>query len=162
MPSYLHLPLDLGGFKPRFSCAQRGPEDPLYRVGLCGGISPTQRDQLFRSVVPAASHPALCKERKDGAPLCPGGIGKSRTKVGTRRPCATPKSYFHKFYFHPVLLTYEFIAGAMYRAKVQRVGRIFLQLLAKPHDVVIDGARGGVVLVSPDLIQEFFAGDHAL
>src|SRR6476646_6638276 len=54
----------------------------------------------------------------------------------------------------------EFIPHPMHRAEVYRTGGILLQLLPKLKDVIVYGPGRGVILVSPDFIQEFVPADH--
>jgi hypothetical protein len=39
---------------------------------------------------------------------------------------------------------------------------VFLQFLAQFEDVIIHGAGGWVIVVSPDLVEKFIARDYAL
>jgi hypothetical protein len=41
------------------------------------------------------------------------------------------------------------------------ISRIVLQFLSKLEDVIVDSAGAGVVLVSPDFVQEFIPADHS-
>src|SRR3954454_348043 len=45
----------------------------------------------------------------------------------------------------------------MYRARW-----VFLQLLAEFQDVIVDGAGGWIILISPHLVQQFIAADDSL
>src|SRR5580698_4954103 len=54
-------------------------------------------------------------------------------------------------------LLYEFVAHSMHGAEVRRVRGISLQLLSQLQNVIINRTSGGVVLISPDLIQQFVA-----
>src|SRR5690242_13880941 len=42
------------------------------------------------------------------------------------------------------------------------VGGVFLQLLTQFQDVVVDGSGRGVIVVSPNLVQQFIARDNPL
>src|SRR5277367_1161440 len=55
----------------------------------------------------------------------------------------------------------EFVTGAVHGQKVSRVRGIGFQFLPQAEDVVVDGASGGIVLVAPHFVQQFFAGNHA-
>src|SRR5271157_6492888 len=46
--------------------------------------------------------------------------------------------------------------------EVHRIGRIFLQLLPQAKHVRINGAGGGVIVVSPHFVEQFSAGHHAI
>src|SRR5215831_8684090 len=46
--------------------------------------------------------------------------------------------------------------------KAHRVVRFFLQLLAQAQHVCIDGARGGIVVVTPCLAEQLGAGDDPI
>src|SRR6516162_6995471 len=56
----------------------------------------------------------------------------------------------------------ELITHTMYRAKVYRARWVFLQFLAKFQNVIVDGARGWIVLVPPDFVQQFVTADYAV
>lgn len=58
---------------------------------------------------------------------------------------------------HKSALNSEAIADAVHRKKVDGTCRFPLQLLAKLQDVVVHRARAGVVLISPDLVQQLIA-----
>src|SRR6476660_3384365 len=57
---------------------------------------------------------------------------------------------------------YKFVAHAVDRSEVYRIGRIFLQLLSQLQNVIVHGARGGIILIAPDFIQQFVAGNYSL
>src|SRR5438128_3248519 len=57
---------------------------------------------------------------------------------------------------------YELIAYTVHGAKMYRVGGIALQFLAQFEDVIVHGAGRRIVVVSPDLVQQFIASDDAL
>src|SRR5215469_5520263 len=48
----------------------------------------------------------------------------------------------------------------MYRSKVHGIGEFRLKLLSQSQDVSVDGARAGVVLIAPDLIQKGTARNY--
>ena len=50
----------------------------------------------------------------------------------------------------------------MDRSEVYRIGRIFLQLLSQLQNVIVHGARGRIILIAPDFIQQFVAGNYSL
>src|SRR5271165_5417015 len=56
----------------------------------------------------------------------------------------------------------KLVACAVYCPEVRRIGRIFLQLLAEAEHVCIDSASGGIVVVTPHLVQQFGTRDHAI
>src|SRR5271154_2114017 len=60
------------------------------------------------------------------------------------------------------ILANELVAHAMYGAEVYWTGRITLQFLAKLQNVIVPGAGGGIILVSPHLVQQFVTADHAV
>jgi len=56
----------------------------------------------------------------------------------------------------------KLVAHAVNRPEVYRIGWVLLQLLPQFQNVVVDGARGRIILVAPDFIQQFVARNHAL
>jgi hypothetical protein len=48
---------------------------------------------------------------------------------------------------------YKLITYFVYGAKVQGIHRVLLELLPKPENMVVHGARRGIALVTPDLIE---------
>src|SRR5215472_644777 len=52
-------------------------------------------------------------------------------------------------------LTHELISHSVHRTEVDRARGVFLQFLAEFQDMVIHGASGRIVLVSPNLVQQF-------
>jgi hypothetical protein len=48
----------------------------------------------------------------------------------------------------------------MHGLEVNGTGGIRLEFLTQPQNVVIDCAGGGIVLESPDLVQQFVPRDH--
>src|SRR5262249_50621677 len=61
-----------------------------------------------------------------------------------------------------LFLGYELITCTVNGPEVYRVSRILFQLLAQLEDMVIDRPGRGVMLISPDRIEQLLAGDHAL
>ena len=55
----------------------------------------------------------------------------------------------------------EFVPRAVHGKKITRICRIGLQLLPQAEHVVIHGSRGGIILVAPHFIQQFFAGNNS-
>src|SRR4029077_2416983 len=58
--------------------------------------------------------------------------------------------------------TNELISHSVYRPEVYRARWVFLQFLAEFQNVIVDGSRGGIILVSPDFVQQFVAADNPL
>src|SRR5271166_902010 len=56
----------------------------------------------------------------------------------------------------------KLVACAVDCPEVHRVGRIFLQLLAQAKHVCVDGPSGGIVVITPDFVEQFGARDHAI
>src|SRR5271154_747873 len=56
----------------------------------------------------------------------------------------------------------EFVSGAMHGEEMTGIGWVKLQLLPKFEDLIVYAARGGVVVVSPDIGEQFFSGDDTL
>jgi hypothetical protein len=54
----------------------------------------------------------------------------------------------------------EFVTDAMYGLEVNGMGGIPLEFLSQSQDLVIDGAGAGVIIKTPDLVQEFVPRDH--
>src|ERR1700752_2293257 len=52
----------------------------------------------------------------------------------------------------------KFVSGAVHGHQKTRRGRIRLQLLAQAKHVIVDGSGGGIILIAPDLVEQFFAG----
>ena len=50
----------------------------------------------------------------------------------------------------------------MYRPEVYGLCGIALQLLAKSKNMIVHGAGGGMILVSPHFLQQFIATNHAI
>src|SRR5579859_2056180 len=50
----------------------------------------------------------------------------------------------------------------MYGEEVARIGWVKLQFLPKFENLVVDAARGGIVVVTPDVSEELFARDNTL
>src|ERR1051326_4944740 len=59
-------------------------------------------------------------------------------------------------------LRHEFIPGIVDRHKMNRAGRILLQLLAEVQDVGIHRTRGRIGVVTPYVVQELIAGNNPL
>jgi hypothetical protein len=49
----------------------------------------------------------------------------------------------------------------MHGAKMDGSRRVAFEFLTQPQDVIVYGARTGIVFVSPDLIKQFVAGNNA-
>ena len=58
-------------------------------------------------------------------------------------------------------LGYELVARAMHGAKMDGSRRVAFKFLTQPQDVIVYGARTGVVFVSPDFIKQLVAGNNA-
>src|SRR5437879_2228469 len=58
--------------------------------------------------------------------------------------------------------TNELIPHSVYRPESHRARWVFLQFLAEFQNVIIHGSRRGIILVSPDLVQQFVAADDPL
>src|SRR5208337_4222590 len=56
----------------------------------------------------------------------------------------------------------KLVACAVDCPEVHRIGRIFLQFLPQAKHVRINGAGGGVIVVSPHFVEQFSAGHHAI
>ena len=56
----------------------------------------------------------------------------------------------------------ELVAHPMYCAEVYWFGDIALQFLAKSENMIVHGAGGRIILVSPHFFQQFLAADHAI
>src|SRR5271165_6006747 len=56
----------------------------------------------------------------------------------------------------------KLVACAVYCPEVHRIGRIFLQFLAQAQHVCINGASGGIVVVTPHLVQQLGTRNHAV
>jgi hypothetical protein len=59
-----------------------------------------------------------------------------------------------------VALSHEPIAGSVYGQKVLWLFWIGFQLLAKTYQVRIHGTRGGVILVTPNILQQAIAAQR--
>ena len=55
----------------------------------------------------------------------------------------------------------EAIANTTHRLQKDRLGRIVFNLTAQPHHKVVDGARIRILVDSPNLLQQFLAGNDA-
>src|SRR5436190_10462064 len=55
---------------------------------------------------------------------------------------------------------HEAITDAAYRQEVTRRGRIILDVAPQTHDEVVDGARVGVFVHTPHVLENGFAGDR--
>jgi hypothetical protein len=55
------------------------------------------------------------------------------------------------------IANHKLIASPVNSQEEARIGGVRLKSLPKTENVVVDGASGGIVLVSPDLIEKFFA-----
>jgi hypothetical protein len=60
----------------------------------------------------------------------------------------------------PTVFENEFVTNTMHGLEVNGTGRIWLEFLAQPQNVVINRASAGIIFKAPDLIQEFVPGDH--
>ena len=58
-------------------------------------------------------------------------------------------------------LGHELVARTMHGAKMDGSRRITFEFLTQPQDVIVYGARTGIVFVSPDFIKQFVAGNNA-
>ena len=56
----------------------------------------------------------------------------------------------------------ELVSGAMHGEEMTGIGWVKLQFLPKFEDLIVDAARGGVVVVTPDISEQFFAGNDSL
>ncbi len=50
----------------------------------------------------------------------------------------------------------------MYRPEVYWFGEIALQFLANSKNIIVNGACGRIILISPHFFQQFVAADHAI
>ena len=50
----------------------------------------------------------------------------------------------------------------MHSPKMHGIRRIGLQLLAELQDMIVNRARGRIILIAPDFIQQFIARDDTL
>src|SRR5678815_469324 len=57
-------------------------------------------------------------------------------------------------------LQHEFVSNAMYSLDVYGARRIRFKLGAQTGDVVVHGSSDGIGIQSPNLIQQFVAGDN--
>src|SRR5271170_1399222 len=76
---------------------------------------------------------------------------------GAEKVCATGSDEGAK-----AISANELVTHSVHSAEVYRTGRVALQLLAKLQDMVVDGAGGRIILVSPDLVQQFVPADDAV
>ena len=60
------------------------------------------------------------------------------------------------------ILAHELIAYTVHGPEMYWVGGVFLQLLAQLQDVVVHRPGGRVVVISPDFVEQFIAGDDSL
>src|SRR5215469_8091124 len=60
-----------------------------------------------------------------------------------------------------LLLGDELVARTMHGAKMDGSRRVAFEFLAQPQDVIVYGARTGIVFVSPDFIKQLVAGNNA-
>src|SRR5215472_2117804 len=60
------------------------------------------------------------------------------------------------------LSTDELIAYTVHRPEVHWIGRFFLQFLPKLQDMVVNGPGGRIIVISPDLVEQFVASNDAL
>src|SRR5277367_6844708 len=56
----------------------------------------------------------------------------------------------------------EFIPCAVHGQKVARIGRLGFELLTQAEHVIVDRASGGIVLVSPYLVQQLLSRNHPI
>src|SRR5215469_7604180 len=56
----------------------------------------------------------------------------------------------------------ELVACSVHSPEVNWLSRIFLQFLSQLQNMIVYSAGGRIVLISPNLIQKFFARDHPL
>ena len=56
----------------------------------------------------------------------------------------------------------EFVAHPVHCAEVYRFGHVALKFLAKSENMIVHGAGGRMILVSPHFFQQFIAADHAI
>ena len=55
---------------------------------------------------------------------------------------------------------HEFVAHPVHGAEVYRTGWIAFQFLPKLQNMIVNRASGGIILVSPDLVEQLVAADH--
>src|SRR6516225_1212662 len=55
----------------------------------------------------------------------------------------------------------KLVAGAVDGSDVDGIRRVKLQLLPQLKDVIVHGARRRITLISPNMIQQFAAGEDA-
>ena len=58
-------------------------------------------------------------------------------------------------------LGHELVACTMHGAKIDGSRRVAFELLTQPQDVIVYGARTGIVFISPDFIKQLVAGNNA-
>ena len=75
------------------------------------------------------------------------------------RQASLPTSY-SLLRHRPAGFENESVTNPMHGLEVNGTGRIRLELLAQPQNVVIDRAGAGIVFKAPDLVQEFVPRDH--
>src|ERR1700753_1249093 len=56
----------------------------------------------------------------------------------------------------------KFVPCAVDCEQMLRIGRICLQLLAQLQNLIVDGARRRISIVTPDFIEKNFAGQYAI
>lgn len=69
--------------------------------------------------------------------------------VSGRLPLDLPLATCHSALF----LRNKLVTGGMHGPEMHGLGRVTFELLAKAGDMVVNGARGRVAVVAPDLIQ---------
>src|ERR1700683_361761 len=84
-------------------------------------------------------------------------LGTSVPAEGSGRVCETGSNEGAKG-----ISANELVTHSVYRAEVYRTGGGAFQFLAKLQDVIVDGAGRGIILVSPDFVEQFIAANHAV
>src|SRR5579871_2502562 len=59
-------------------------------------------------------------------------------------------------------LANELISHSVNCTEVYRARRVFLQFLAEFQNVIVHSSRRGVILISPDFIEQFVPADNAV
>jgi hypothetical protein len=55
---------------------------------------------------------------------------------------------------------HKLVTCAVQRQEVTRSAGIWFELLSEPEDVIVNGARGRIVIVSPNFVQEFLSREN--
>lgn len=60
-----------------------------------------------------------------------------------------------------IAMRQELVTNAAHSSKMCRPRRLSLEFLTQPQNMVVDGARARIVLVSPHLVKQFVAGNRS-